>query len=85
MAYRVYCGIAANHNEYLTFKARWGPRIFPDLDNALSFAFKMEKMKKTPDRPWEIEGDDGTRFDREKLKQIFRDRETELAAGPKLR
>jgi len=82
MAYRVYCGVAANHNEYLTLKARWGPRIFPDLDNALSFAFKMEK---TPNRPWEIEGDDGTRLDREKLKQIFRERGPELAGGPKLR
>jgi hypothetical protein len=82
MAYRLYCGIAESQQQFLALRARWNAYSYVDLDDALRMAFAMEK---TPNRPWEIEGDDGTSLDREKLKQIFRDRGHELVGGPKVR
>jgi hypothetical protein len=44
------------------------------------FAFLMEK---TPNRPWEIEGDDGMRLDRRALTGLCETAEPSWRAGPR--
>jgi hypothetical protein len=54
MTYRPYCGIAESQQQFILFKARWTAYRYNDLNDALCLAFAMEK---TPNRPWQIEGD----------------------------
>jgi hypothetical protein len=81
MAYRVYSGAAATQEEYLKCKPKWSWRNYSELDDALGFALRMEN---TPNRAWEIEGDDGTHFSRSELIRIFRERGVELVGRPKV-
>jgi hypothetical protein len=81
MAYRLFCGIAASQEEYLARRAHWSAYCYNDLDDALGQARLLEK---TPNRSWEIEGDDGTRFNRIELMRIVRERGTELVGRPKV-
>ena len=65
--------------EYLSNKVTLVPRGYRDLEDALRAA---RQLRDTGPVPWEIQGDDGTELDRDKIVRILLERTADLAGPP---
>jgi hypothetical protein len=80
MAFRLWWGLAKTQEEFAARKPSWMPRVADSLDEALWWAMKVNDLGL--EIAWEIEGDDGTRLDRQEIVEMVRRRRHELIANP---
>jgi hypothetical protein len=72
--------LAKTQEEFAAMKPRWIHRVADSLDEALWWAMKVNDDSR--EIAWEIEGNDGSRLDRQEIAERVRRRRHELIANP---
>lgn len=80
MAFRLWCGLAKTQEEFAAAKPRWMPKVADSSDDALWWAMKVNDLGL--EIAWEIEGDDGSRPNRQEIAEMIWRRRHELIANP---
>jgi transcriptional regulator with XRE-family HTH domain len=78
--YKIWFGLAQTKAEFASMKPRWMPRLRDALHDALWDAMQINDDGRQT--VWEIEGDDGSLMNREKVAELVRQRRWELTAKP---
>jgi hypothetical protein len=80
MAYKIWAGLARTQAEFASMKPRVMPRSRDSLHDALWDAMRINDGGR--EIAWEIEGDDGSRLDRQEIIERVWRRRHELIANP---
>jgi hypothetical protein len=70
MVFRLWCGLAQTEAEYRALKPHWMTRTRDSLNDTLWTA--MQCNDAGPEVAWEIEGDDGSRLNRQEIADLVR-------------
>lgn len=80
MPFLLWYGLAETEAEFSAKKLLWRAVIADTLDEALWIAMKVHE--EGAEISWEIEGEDGSRFDRKQIATLVQERKGELSANP---
>ena len=80
MTYRLWCGRAESEADYNAQKSQWITIVRKSLHDAPWSAMRCND--KGSQVAWEIEGDDGTKLDRNQIAEAVEQRRSELIANP---
>lgn len=80
MAFRLWCGLAETEAEYRAKKLLWMPIARESLHDVLWRAMRCHDLGEGI--AWEIEGDDGTKLNRQQIAEMVRLRRSELTENP---
>jgi hypothetical protein len=80
MSYRLWFGLAQTESDYRAMKPQWRPKTLDSMHDALWWA--MGCNDRGEEIAWEIEGDDGSRLNRQQIADAVRSQSAHLIANP---
>ena len=80
MSFKLWYGLAKTQEEFAAMKPGWTHRVADSMDEALWLAMKVNDDGRAI--AWEIEGDDGSRLNRQEIIERVRQQKHELIANP---